>query len=395
MKNRLLMIATCLSALTGVAAPAPEPLQISLNARVRYEGVQQSGLRDADALTLRTRVGLGLKPMHGWTALLEAENIAPFDGNAYSQAGLNPGGTGRAAVPDPEGTELNQAWLAYTGGKTTATLGRQRLVLDNARFVGDSGWRQNMQTFDGVVVQDHSLTDTVLTYAWLNRINRVLGDRHPQGHWRSDSHLLNASHVAGKAGTVTGYAYWLDFAGVAKAQSCATYGVSFTGGAPLAPDLKLIYRVEIATQADYGRSTLNYRADYRVIELGFATKPGALTLGHEVLGAGNGVGFKTPLATMHAFNGWADIFSATPATGLRDTYLKASVNLPGGVSLLAFQHWFAADEVGPDPGREFNLQLSRKLGAHVTAVAKYADFRHDSTAWPQVQKVWLQLDFAY
>ena len=91
---------------------------------------------------------------HGWKALAEGENIVAADGDAYSQSGLNPGGAGRAVVADPEVTELNQLYVGYTRDHTTVTVGRQRLVLDNARFIGDSGWRQDMQTFDAVVVQE-------------------------------------------------------------------------------------------------------------------------------------------------------------------------------------------------------------------------------------------------
>jgi len=128
--------------------------KVSLNSRLRYESVEQTGLRDADAFTLRTRLGYTIAAWRGWKAMLEAENIVAADGDSYSQAGLNPGGAGKAVIADPETTELNQGWIAFTQDQTTATVGRQRLVLDNARFIGDVGWRQNMQTFDAVVLTD-------------------------------------------------------------------------------------------------------------------------------------------------------------------------------------------------------------------------------------------------
>lgn len=59
----------------------------------------------------------------------------------------------RPAVIDPAGVELNQLWLAWKGERGGATLGRQRLQLDNQRWVGNSGWRQNEQTFDALVTQ--------------------------------------------------------------------------------------------------------------------------------------------------------------------------------------------------------------------------------------------------
>lgn len=400
MKN----LTACLLLLTG-AGLAAEPAdfaaaiaqgKFSVNARLRYESVEQTGLRDAQALTLRTRLGFAPAAFHGWKFLLEAENIVAADGDSYSQAGLNAGGAGRAVVADPEITELNQAFVGYTSGKTTVTLGRQRLVLDNARFVGDVGWRQNMQTFDAVVVQDKSLAQTTLTYAWLDRINRVFGDHHAQGYWKSNSHLFHASYAGLPAGTLTGYAYLLDFRKPAyAANSCATYGVSFAGATKLSDTLKFTYRAEAATQSDYGSSALNYTAGYYVLEAGLAAKQGSFTLGHEVLGSDNNVGFRTPLATLHAFNGWADLFLATPTAGLRDTYVKGSCNLPAAVSLLAFQHWYETDATGVDLGTEFNVQLTRKFGKYFTGTLKYADFRRDSLTFPNVRKFWLQVEFVW
>ncbi len=393
MKFLPLSLATLLAATAPLNA-APAGPTLSLNVRLRYEDVQQTGLRDAEALTVRTRLGLSPAPFHGWTALLEGENIATPDGDCYSQAGLNPGGTGRAVVADPELTEINQAWLAYTYGGTTATLGRQRLVLDNARFVGDSGWRQDMQTFDAIVVQDKTLEKTVLTYAYLDRINRVFGDRHPQGYWHSDSHLLNASYAGLPGGTLTGYAYLLDFKPPAAANSCATYGASFAGKAKLSPELTLAYRLEAAHQTDYGSSQLNYSANYFLLETGLSAKPGGLTVGYEVLGSDHGTGFKTPLATLHAFNGWADLFLATPATGLRDTYVKLGAPLPGAVALVAVGHWYESATGATRLGTEFNLQLSRKFGPRCTGLLKYADFRRGNTTQPDVRKIWAQVEFA-
>ncbi|MEI8045213.1 MAG: hypothetical protein WCL11_27625, partial [Verrucomicrobiota bacterium] len=51
-------------------------------------------------------------------------------------------------------------------------------------------------------------------------------------------------------------------------------------------------------------------------------------VGYEVLEGNGTIGFATPLATLHAFNGWADMFLSTPANGLKDFYLKAGYSLP-------------------------------------------------------------------
>lgn len=393
----LLSFAVSGSAVAAEAASLADAMQqgkLSLHARLRYEHVDQTALRDANALTLRTRVGFTTASLHGWQAMLEAENVLPVDGSAYSQAGLNPGGAGRAVVADPASTEINQLWLAFAHAQTRGTLGRQRLVLDNARFIGDVGWRQNQQTFDGVVLTDKSLAQTTLTYAYLDQINRVFSHRHAQGKWESDSHVVHASYAGLPPGTASAYAYLLDFDHAAT-NSSATYGVSLAGAHPLSADLKLAYRAEFATQSDYGNNPQNYSTHYLALEAGPAWKNFGLSLGIERLGSDNNVGFKTPLATLHAFNGWADLFLATPAAGLRDTYVKATAALPQAVSLLAFYHRFEADRGGADYGDEFDVQLARKFGQRVTATVKFADFRRASTAFPDVRKFWLQIEYAH
>ena len=43
--------------------------------------------------------------------------------------------------------------------------------------------------------------------------------------------------------------------------------------------------------------------------------------------------FQTPLATLHAFNGWADKFLSTPVNGIEDLYFR--VRWPGRPAALA------------------------------------------------------------
>jgi hypothetical protein len=63
--------------------------------------------------------------------------------------------------------------------------------------------------------------------------------------------------------------------------------------------------------------------------------------------------------------------------------------------VLVGHHWFTADRSGPAPGREFDLQVLRKFGPRLTALFKYANFRRSAAAYPDVQKVWAQAEFAY
>lgn len=365
--------------------------KVSFNARLRHEHVDQDGLPEkADALTLRSRLGYTTAAYQGFQFMVEAENVTALVDDYADGAVANPG---YPVVADPEVTEVNQVWAAYTTGKTKGTLGRQRLVLDNARFVGDVAWRQDLQTFDAFVLQDATVDRLAFTYAYLWRINRVFGDALD---WDSDSHIVHASYAGFPLGTLTGYAYLLDFdqpAG-ARGSSTATYGLSFHGTAAISDALKLSYRLEYATQSDHGASPLNYRADYYTLEVGAVLKPLTFAVGYEVLGSDNGQGFRTPLATLHAFNGWADVFLATPAAGLRDTYAKVTAALPGKFQFLGFYHRFEADRGGARFGDEIDLQVVRRLNKAFSVTAKLAFF-DGKPGFADRDKYMLQVDYAF
>ncbi len=394
------------------AAPAPVSVQdaltkgtVSVNARLRYEFVDQEGLADADALTARLRLGYTTKLYNGFQAMIEGEAVTPIINDYFDGTGTN--SSGYATVADPEVYNLNQAWVSYTVEKTKGTLGRQKLIFDNARFIGDVGWRQNDQTFDAFVVQDKTFAKAVLTYAYLDRVNRVFDNEtgpaagSSQPDWESNSHLLNASYAGLPIGTLTGYAYLLDLdaRGLGKAaalsNSTQTYGLSVTGAAPIARDLKATYRLEYARQSDYDDSALSYETDYYLAELGASYEAHSFAVGHEVLGSDNGVGFKTPLATLHAHNGWADVFLITPTAGLTDTYLKAGTTLPGKVGLSALYHFFGTDEGPSQIGQELDIMATYKLNKQLGFTAKAAKFWSDEIGFADRTKFWLQADYVF
>ncbi len=378
--------------------------KLSANARVRYEFVEQDTLQNADSLTARLRLGYTTREYQGFQAMLEGEAVSQLAGDAYDGTGSFPLPPA-ATIADPEHYEINQAWLAYRYDTLRATLGRQRVVLDNARFVGDVGWRQNQQTFDAVLLQDKSFKHTTLTYAYLDRINRVFDDSAPQYDWASDSHLVHASFAGLPFGTLAAYGYLLDFDETNQGafnNSSQTYGASFSGSRPVTEDWKALYRLEYATQSDHGSSALDYRANYYAAELGASCQGHSLSFNYEVLGSDEsrvGTGFKTPLATLHSHNGWADKFLATPDAGLEDINLKAVAKLPADLTLLARYHWFSAEDVSVRYGTELDLQLTYQYDSRLSFSAKTAFYEASSSFLGPISqdtdKYWLQAEFVY
>jgi hypothetical protein len=367
----------------------------SFNARLRWEYADQANLRESNAATLRTLFGFTTAPLQGVQGMIQGENVAVLTNpDDYNASGTNAGGAGRTVIADPPATDLNQAWLSYTFADTTLKAGRQRIVLDNARFVGDVGWRQNMQTYDAASLTSTPVPHVSAFYAYVSRVSRVFGNKAPQPDFTSDSHLINVAYSGLPYGTLTAYAYLLDFRNSAP-NSSHTFGASFTGSTPLTRAVKLTYRAEAATQEDAANNPQSYRASYYVAELGAVRAPFDVAAGYEVLGSDGGrKGFATPLATLHAFNGWADVFLTTPAAGLRDSYASVGVALPHGFPVKVSYHEYRSDFGSHDYGNEWDALVTHKVGKNWTVLAKYAHY-DGKPPFFDLDRVWLQTEFAF
>ncbi len=145
-----------------------------IDARYRFEAVDQDEFTEnAGASTLRTKIGFETKSYKGFSALLEGENVTTIGRQKFNDT-VN-GRTQFPVVADPEITELNQGYINYDGIFDTAfRIGRQRIRLDNQRFIGTVTFRQNEQTFDAVRITNKSLDSTTARYFYVDNVNRVL-----------------------------------------------------------------------------------------------------------------------------------------------------------------------------------------------------------------------------
>ncbi len=298
-------------------------------------------------------------------------------------------------VADPANfTALNRFALSNKSLEhTTLTLGRQRIVLDDTRFVGNVAWRQNEQTFDGLRAQIDGSAVKV-DVSWSNQVNRVFGPDSPVGRWHGDVVLANVAHPF-KAGTLTAFDYYVDLVDAAAASS-NTLGLKFSGSKPLGK-LGSNYALSYARQANAGANAATFSLPYYLAEGGltFNKKPN-VTLGYERLGSNGAVGFGTPLATSHAFQGWDDKFLATPAAGIEDKYVK--FGYPFGkhgafttLSALAWYHDFTAEQGSTHFGSEMDLQLVART-KKITLTLKYATYNAD-LLFTDTDKLWLSVDY--
>lgn len=386
-----LLLAAAPAAASAQALPA-EYGRITLDARTRFESYDQGAL-DAQALTVRARLGYQTPTFGKFTGLIEAEGVGVLVDDYADGVRPKPG---RALITDPEILELNRAQVTWTGlPKAEVTLGRQRIILNNARFVGNVGWRQNEQTFDALRVVAKPTPKVSLTYAYVDRVNRSVGRDHPQGAWKGDVHLMQAD-VLTRAGAVSTYAYLLDFDNAAT-QSLATYGARLTGARPLKPGLSATWEAEYARQTDWGRNPGDFDLSYVMAAGGLKTATAAGAVVFERLDGDGRNGFQTPLATLHAFQGLSDVIGATPATGLRDIYLKGALSLPfrRPARLGGEAHDFRDADGAQRFGREFDLTVSSPLTKTVTLEAGVARFDTAGLVYPDATRSWVSLEYKY
>ncbi|MXO61000.1 hypothetical protein GRI89_15770 [Altererythrobacter salegens] len=367
-------------------------LDLTLDARLRYETVDQaSAVNDAEALTLRLRFGGSIK-VSNFSVLAEAETTRAFQSD-YNDTlpfnGLEP----FPIVADPESFELNRAQVSWMKDGTGVTIGRQRIILDNARFVGNVGWRQNEQTFDAVRGQA-KIGPVTLDATYSDSQRTIFGADSPNEHFDGDIVLLNAGAKVDIL-DIKAFAYLIDY-DTRLAFSSQTYGVLAKAAIPIG-SFKLNATASYASQSDYGANPVSYTTDYFNAELGGTLAGITLGAGYEELGSDGVASFQTPLATLHAFNGWADLFLTTPAAGLRDYYAKAgtAVKVKGLTVFNAavVYHQFDSAFGGLDYGSEWDASFGFKVGP-VALLAKYADFNSSGFA-SDTQKFWLQAEYSF
>ena len=375
----------------AAAQETPSPWRIDL--RYRYEHVDDDAFaRDADAHTLRIRLGYLYAPgfAPGWSAFLEGEHVENLNSDFNSTANRN---TRFPVVADPEDSELNQAWLGYRGEGFEGRLGRQRILIDNHRFVGNVGWRQNEQTYDALWAAATPVAGLRVQYAYLASVQRIFSDKatNPLLSERDlDSHLVDAEYTLRPDWKLAVYTLLLEDEDVAT-DSSATWGARFTGKQALGAAATLGWRLEYARQTDYRNQPLDFDLDYWRFEPSVTLRGITLNAGWERLEGNGRRGFSTPLATLHAFNGWADRFLATPPDGLDDRFVGLAGAL-GQAKWAVSWHDFDAERGSADFGTELDASLGYPLPWGFNALVKLA--RYDSDGFgADVTKVWVQLEW--
>lgn len=415
------------------AAVAPETLLDAIkqgkpmtNFRLRYENLNQDGyqstatnakkLETGEAFTLRSLIGWQTAPFKNFSFAAQLTDVHEFN-NDFNDRRDNAPEPGKSAYPnivDPGYSDINQLYVDWTGIKDTKLrLGRQQLNLDNVRFIGDIGFRQNMQVFDGISVLNRSIADVEIFAAHFSKVRQITTKLRD-----GNIDIINAKYKISPTESLTGYGYLIDMdnlgqnggnpsAGSSAAQggnglggssdipasvtninptqtdaSSKTFGVRLDGSHPVNEEWKLLYTAEYAKQDDYRGGSPLIDAHYFRLGGGAAYGAWSVRLDHEKLSSNDGrYAFQTPLGTNHLFQGWADVFLVTPRQGIEDTFISVAGTI-AKAKLNAEFHVFRSDEkyqslngkLGDRYGTELDVGISYPFSKELLGKVEYARF---------------------
>ena len=371
-------------------------------ARYRYEDIHQDNLaRQATANTLRTVLGFDTGDFMHFKAQLAALDVLHLSNDTYNDT--TNGRTAYPGITDPQDLQLFLANVTYSGlPDTTATFGRQKIAIDNERWVGAANWRQIAQTFDGLVVDNKSIKDLDLMYAFLFHEQRSAGTGGSNGTYDMHTNVFHAAYTGVKNVKLIGYEYLVDLrnhltgVGVnagfpttttgAAQLSSNTPGFRIEASQPIFDQVALTGNVEYARQFSYANDLRDFAFNYYAIEPGFTAYGLKAKFIYEYMG-GDGVdALQTPMMSGHAMNGWADQFQTTPANGLEDAYIdmsytfKLPCNYLSDTKIATQLHDYNAANISQHYGSEYDIDFVQNIGKNYAVGVQFENYIADHFA---------------
>ena len=393
--------------------PWEEPLQdigtLKLNLRLGFEYSDLEDTRNpGKALTLRERVSFTSRPIGDFKLFLQFQSV-----HNLLEDFRTPNGDGDDrydVIADPEGARLHQGYIDFTGiDDTLIRAGYQEIVLDDARFIGNVGWRMNAQSFTGISAKNTSIQDLTLFLAVVNEVHDIFNNDDPDLNYLA---LSNVSYKVHDNLSATAYGYFLDTE--ADKRDSATYGLRLFGATD-----RFKYDLQAATQTDI-EDGKNHNGWFYAGEVMTRIGKGWIGGGFQRFTGGTepGEAFDTLFSTAHKFNGWADQFLGTNGGGLKDglqdLYVKGTCKAYETTFTLAYHHFSATENFDPlydsasktysfgfsgSYGQEIDFDAVRKICDHLTVRFRYAwyDKIGDDPLNPtkDEQVAWLRAELAF
>lgn len=367
--------------------------KVDIGFRYRIENVDQEGVaEDALASTLRSRIGVQTGSAFGFSGLLEVDNVSLVGGELYNNS-LN-GKVNYPVVADPSGTDINQVLLRYQSNdsKTQFDFGRQRINQLNQRFLGGVAWRQNEQTLDGYRYQQKLPNNVAVDISHFYNVNRVFGPVGVKADEHGDFNNLLLSWLPTKTQQLALFHHDYHFDHWAV-RSSVTTGADYLGSFINTPSQKLQLHVALAKQTEGDNSLADFSNNYSRLDVNWKLNTFNLEAGIEVLGGDGKTAVQTPLATLHAFNGFADMFLNTPLNGLQDKWVGAGYLLHGHCQLAAQYHQYDSDKGSIKYGDEVNFTATHTISKQLQLLAKVARYSADTFS-KDTNKLWLGVSYS-
>lgn len=392
-------IVASLAAAPALCALAAEDIGNSfywLELRPRYNRIEETEFANvAQGGTLRAVAGLTSPYWRGFRASVEGIYAEHFGSKDFND---NPSAPSEyPLLPDPRHAGVNRAYIEWSGDEDwTVRAGRQKVAIDNGRWVSDNDFRQVPQLFDGAAVAWRGLANTELSAGYYDKLRDTSGNT-------KDIRLttVHAAWNPAPGHSISAYAYFHDqpvtstFTGFSN-NSYKAYGIRAAGAAARFGAIEIPYEAEIAQQKPYAGGDSRIDATYWRLGGGVGSEDWTVRADYEVRGSNNGqYGLQMPLTDFYAFNGWTLNFFVLPRQGLDDRWLTARWRI-APITLYAEAHRFRSDYGNLDFGRELDASVAWEIVPN--AVLRLQHARYDSgagQAFDAIRKTWLTLSLTY
>ena len=385
--------------------------------RYEYVDVDKSSKDAANALTIRTKVGVKIGSVFGvkgLSAQIEAIDVSALIDNYAPQKNKY------EKVPDPDNTRITQAFIVYGMGNYAFVAGRKYVAIDDHRFIGTVGWRQMPQSLGVIAIAGKPLPNLNFLLAGVYERKFVVDGGNLDWHLDKMPIVLDVNYKVSNALKLKGFAYLLT-------DIHNTYGIKASGSINL-NGIKFSYLGEYAKQTDpYEKDNFDTKpdidTDYYRVKVGAAYGGFFGNVMYTAFGDADGknAGFSVPLATNHKFDGWADVLLAGAAKGfyygMNELCVSAGYkNKALGKFMVAYLT-FDSDKspgngIGKDIGSEVDVLYAKKLTKRLSFLAKAAFYNGDNGYYKpdgsdpdtlpdlvngknDVTKYWLQLDYKF
>ncbi len=353
-----------------------------------------TNLDSAKGLTLRTRLGFKTADYNGFSMFLQMHNVSQIIDNYRWPGGGDPN---YDVIGDPDGSRVHQFFFTYNFNNIISLkAGRQEIIFDDARLIGNVGWRQNGQSFDGAVLSIKTGKNK-LQFGYVYRVNTIF-----LTHVDLDGlYLIHDTFKVNKNLTIKAFVYLLDTESTTPdSRDCGTYGLTISGSVN-----KLNYDLTYAFQNDFADGE-NHGGDMINAYVGYKFSNFSIGAGYNMISGQNGNDrpFDTLFSTAHKFNGWADQFLSTNGgtlvNGLDDYFIQFSTVISKH-KLVVVYHSFDTNEnvtYGEKYGDELDILVVRKINKNLSCLAKAAFYNaknYENNPTTDEKVFWIRLMYKF